>query len=146
MRCLYSSDHSAPGFWLALLCGRGMGWLLLGSAGLRGPDLSLRVSRDGEAEFDSFIQFVAGSLFQLVKSVGSTGRLQILPEAIPRTTIARWRGCRITAIPLATMNCCTKVTAGEGGWVLSVRERGITPLGGRRWLFNVILGGRWRQS
>jgi hypothetical protein len=53
IRCLYSSDHSAPGFWLALLCGRGTGGLLTGAAALRGPVLSLRVNRDGVgSEFD----------------------------------------------------------------------------------------------
>jgi hypothetical protein len=61
IRCLYSSDHTAPGFWLALLCGRGMGWALLRSAGFRGPVLSLSVSRDdGGSEFDWFIQCFDG--------------------------------------------------------------------------------------
>jgi hypothetical protein len=40
---------------------------LLSSGGLRAPALSLRVTRDDEGleEFESFIQFVDGSLFEL---------------------------------------------------------------------------------
>jgi hypothetical protein len=55
MRCLYSSDHCAPGFWLDLLCGRGMEGVLLSRGDFRVPALSLRVTRgvDGfEEEFE----------------------------------------------------------------------------------------------
>jgi hypothetical protein len=58
MRSLYSSDQVAPGFRLALLCGLGMGGVLLSLADFRNPTLSLSVTRGdgGEGEFELFMQ------------------------------------------------------------------------------------------
>jgi len=43
IRCLYSSDHAAPDFWLNLLCGLGGGTDLLSRGDFLMPGLSLRV-------------------------------------------------------------------------------------------------------
>jgi hypothetical protein len=50
---LRSSDHAAPGFWLSLLCGRGVGAVLISLGDFRVPGLSLRVGRD-EGMFEGF--------------------------------------------------------------------------------------------
>lgn len=59
IRCLYSSDQCAPGFWFALLGGRGAGGALV-SAGLRAPTFNLSVGRavGGFWEFESFIRIL----------------------------------------------------------------------------------------
>ena len=46
IRCLSSSDHAEPGFWLSLLCGRGGGAVLISRGDFRGAILSFRVGRD----------------------------------------------------------------------------------------------------
>jgi hypothetical protein len=47
IRCLSSSDHAAPGFWLSLLCGRG-GEVFASRGDFRVPGLSFRVNRETE--------------------------------------------------------------------------------------------------
>lgn len=50
MRALYSSDQWAPGLKLALLCGGGVGCVLLSLGALRVPAFSLSVTRVGWVE------------------------------------------------------------------------------------------------
>ena len=55
MRSLYSSDHFAPGFCLALSCGCGVGSVVAASRGdFRAPALSLRVGRVDEGLNEEF--------------------------------------------------------------------------------------------
>ena len=58
MRSLYSSDHWAPGFSLLVLCGRGVGKVLLSRGDFRAPILSLSVVRDDEGLEEEFEWFM----------------------------------------------------------------------------------------
>lgn len=57
MRCLYSSDHAAAGFWLTLLGCSGRDGVLFSRGAFLAPSFSLSVNRErvGVEEFDWLI-------------------------------------------------------------------------------------------